>query len=305
MSKSSISVLQSLTATYTDSEGEDEERSDRKRRSSSLTSDGNMDVEKESTATNTATSIATPESNKSGTNTPQSGSSISAAEIRRVAARLVSYNNDEAMSDEDDGEEEDSNSRVEFPVIRSSRPVSPSAEPIKLLPGEELLPPEPTGKCPADLQEKITRQYESMLQRNISSLNFQIQQRKQFRNPSIYEKLIDHLDIEEIGTNYPPSIYDPYQWGEESYYENLSKVQREEMEKREKERRERTKVEFVSGTAPKKSGSSGGTDEEKKRKSKWDQTVPLSQGANLTSVATGTKMAIPAFGTLPKKAKQV
>ena len=61
-----------------------------------------------------------------------------------------------------------------------------------------------TGKCPADLQEKITRQYESMLQRNISSLNFQIQQRKQFRNPSIYEKLIDHLDIEEIGTNYPP-----------------------------------------------------------------------------------------------------
>lgn len=77
MSKSSISVLQSLTATYTDSEGEDDERSDRKRRSSSLTSDGNMDVEKESTATNTATSIATPESNKSGTNTPQSGSSIS------------------------------------------------------------------------------------------------------------------------------------------------------------------------------------------------------------------------------------
>lgn len=223
MSKSTISVLQSLTATYTDSEGEDDERFDRKRRSSSLTSDGNLEVEKESTATNTATSIATPESNKSGTNTPQSGSSISgntllnviqtkflvqttclAAEIRRVAARLVSYNNDEAMSDEDDGEEEDSNSRVEFPVIRSSRPVSPSAEPIKLLPGEELLPPEPTGKCPADLQEKITRQYESMLQRNISSLNFQIQQRKQFRNPSIYEKLIDHLDIEEIGTNYPP-----------------------------------------------------------------------------------------------------
>ena len=77
MSKSSISVLQSLTATYTDSEGEDDERSDRKRRSSSLTSDGNMDIEKESTATNTATSIATPESNKSGTNTPQSGSSIS------------------------------------------------------------------------------------------------------------------------------------------------------------------------------------------------------------------------------------
>lgn len=76
------------------------------------------------------------------------------------------------------------------------------------------------------------------------------------------------------------------------------------MEKREKERRERTKVEFVSGTATKKASSGGGTDEEKKRKSKWDQTVPSSQSAVLTSVATGTKMAIPAFGTLPKKPKQ-
>ena len=84
MSKSTISVLQSLTATYTDSEGEDDERFDRKRRSSSLTSDGNLEVEKESTATNTAPSIATPESNKSGTNTPQSGSSISGNTLLNV-----------------------------------------------------------------------------------------------------------------------------------------------------------------------------------------------------------------------------
>lgn len=76
------------------------------------------------------------------------------------------------------------------------------------------------------------------------------------------------------------------------------------MEKREKERRERTKVEFVSGTAAKKPGSNSGTEEEKKRKSKWDQTLPINQSAVLTSVATGTKMAIPAFGTLPKKSKQ-
>lgn len=103
--------------------------------------------------------------------------------------------------DNDDGSEEDSNSRVEFPVARASRPVSPDAE--QLMPGEELLPPEPTGKCPPELQEKITRLYESMLHKRID-MNFSIQQRKQFRNPSIYEKLIDHLDIEEIGTNYPP-----------------------------------------------------------------------------------------------------
>ena len=107
------------------------------------------------------------------------------------------------MSDDDENEdeEEDSNSRVEFPVVRASRPVSPDAE--QMLPGEELLPAEPTGKCPPELQEKIARLYDNMLQKRID-MNFSIQQRKQFRNPSIYETLIDHLDIEEIGTNYPP-----------------------------------------------------------------------------------------------------
>ena len=72
------------------------------------------------------------------------------------------------------------------------------------------------------------------------------------------------------------------------------------MEKREKERRDRTKGKFVSGTAAKQSS----IENDKKRKSKWDQTSP-NQAAILTSVATGTKTAIPAFGTLPKKAKLV
>ena len=102
----------------------------------------------------------------------------------------------------DEDEEDDSNSRVEFPVARASRPVSPDLDLIQVLPGEELLPAEPTGKCSAELQEKISRLYESMLQKKVD-MNMSIQKRKQFRNPSIYEKLIIHLEIEEIGTNYP------------------------------------------------------------------------------------------------------
>lgn len=44
-------------------------------------------------------------------------------------------------------------------------------------------------------------------------MNKLIQERKEFRNPSIYEKLIQYCDINELGTNYPPEIYDPLQWG--------------------------------------------------------------------------------------------
>lgn len=35
-------------------------------------------------------------------------------------------------------------------------------------------------------------------------LDAKIQSSKEFRNPSIYEKLLSHVGIDEKGTNYPP-----------------------------------------------------------------------------------------------------
>lgn len=76
------------------------------------------------------------------------------------------------------------------------------------------LPPEPKGKCPQDLQDKITNMYGKMRTNNMD-MNKLIQERKEFRNPSIYEKLIQYCDIDELGTNYPPELYDPMQWTSE------------------------------------------------------------------------------------------
>lgn len=73
------------------------------------------------------------------------------------------------------------------------------------------LPPEPKNKCPQELQDKITKMYEKMRTNNMD-MNKLIQERKEFRNPSIYEKLIQYCDIDELGTNYPPELYDPMQW---------------------------------------------------------------------------------------------
>nr|CAD7568663.1 unnamed protein product [Timema californicum] len=183
------------------------------------------------------------------------------------------------------------------------------------------LPPEPTGRCSNELQEKINRLYEKMQTTGLD-MNRVIQQRKDFRNPSIYEKLIQFCSINELGTNYPAHLYDPLRWGKESYYEELAKVQKTEMDRREKEKKDKTKVEFVSGTAKRPGSGSGAEDEAKKRKSKWDQvgtvgvssTMTGSQGGNilkpagllqqpsLTTSATGTKgTVISAFGSLPKK----
>ena len=37
-------------------------------------------------------------------------------------------------------------------------------------------------------------------------------------------------------------MFDPHCWGKESYYDELARVQKEEMDRREKERKDKTKV---------------------------------------------------------------
>ncbi|ALC42040.1 CG2063, partial [Drosophila busckii] len=157
------------------------------------------------------------------------------------------------------------------------------------------LPPEPKGNPPPELVAKITKMYTKMRQTNMD-MNRVIQDRKEFRNPSIYDKLISFCDINEFGTNYPPEIYDPLQWGEESYYEALSAVQKTEMVKRQKDRKDLDKVEQATALARKVE------EEAKRRKSKWDQPAPKAALPALTTTVTGTKgTVISAFGSLPKK----
>lgn len=154
------------------------------------------------------------------------------------------------------------------------------------------LPPEPKAKCPTELQEKITKSYEKMKTNNID-MNKIIQERKEFRNPSIYEKLISFCDINELGTNYPPEIYDPSHFGKESYYEELARVQKLEMDKLEKQKKEQ--VTIVTGSKK--------PTEVEKRKSKWDQPAPNVQVKPVAS-QTGTKTTVlNAFGSLSKKPK--
>lgn len=177
------------------------------------------------------------------------------------------------------------------------------------------LPPEPKGKCSGELQDKINLLYEKMKYTQMD-MNRVIQERKEFRNPSIYEKLIQFCDINEFGTNYPPEIYDPQQWGTESYYEELAKTQKVEMDRREKERKDTSKVELALAAAKKVE------EEAKRRKSKWDQPGPSGGSGPVVTVATGNAKpaglvqpalttnitgtkgtVISAFGQLPKKPK--
>lgn len=231
----------------------------------------------------------------------------------RPTMRLVSYGTDdldeEENESEEDSEEESSSDKEE--IVNEEG----SATPGQVIDADSIqLPPAPPGKCSKALQDKISALYDRMKKEGIDT-NYEIQRLTSFRNPSIYEKLIQTYHIDEKGSNFKLDVFNPHIWGKDSYYDELDKAQKKDMERREKERK--TKIEFVSGT--KKSApssdrpSSGGTDE-KKRKSKWD-ALPAglpqmhrsgssgSNMANLTTTATGTRATvISAVGTLTKKA---
>ncbi|XP_077107878.1 SAP30-binding protein isoform X1 [Ranitomeya variabilis] len=247
----------------------------------------------------------------------------------------LSYGQDEMSRVEEDGsnkEDEELSQHSEQSELEKKDPqelVASFSERVRnMSPDDIRIPPEPPGRCSNILQEKILKMYERKMKEG-TDMNQIIQKKKEFRNPSIYEKLIQFCSIDELGTNYPKDMFDPHGWAEDSYYEALAKAQKIEMDKLEKAKKERTKIEFVTGTkkgtttsAPTgtTSTTTTATADAQKRKSKWDSAIPmttitqptiLTTTATLPSVVTVTTSAsgskttvISAVGTIVKKAKQ-
>lgn len=168
-------ALASLTATYTDSEGEDEIHDEKDENSGSVTLN---------------TPNGSPSESKSSSSRPSSPIPV---KVTTKVAKLVSYHDDTIVSDE----EGDTIERHEILIISENEKLE-SVEADQLDDDGVQLPPEPLGHCSMDLQEKILRLHEKM-QNNALDMNAVIQQRKDFRNPSIYEKLIQFCGINELG----------------------------------------------------------------------------------------------------------
>ncbi|KAM4032118.1 SAP30-binding protein isoform 2-T2 [Anomaloglossus baeobatrachus] len=240
-----------------------------------------------------------------------------------------SQHSEEADSENDNQENDETKEQSELEKKDPQELVASFSERVRnMSPDDIRIPPEPSGRCSNNLQEKIHKLYERKLKEG-TDMNQIIQKKKEFRNPSIYEKLIQFCSIDELGTNYPKDMFDPHGWAEDSYYEALAKAQKIEMDKLEKAKKERTKIEFVTGTkkgtttsAPTgtTSTTTTATADAQKRKSKWDSAIPmttitqptiLTTTATLPSVVTVTTSAsgskttvISAVGTIVKKAKQ-
>ncbi|RDD37378.1 SAP30-binding protein [Trichoplax sp. H2] len=146
------------------------------------------------------------------------------------------------------------------------------------------LPPEPDGIHSLNVQKKII----TMLARKMdSNMNKILEKRKNFRNPSIYEKLVEFCAIDETGTNYPAEMYNPKLWDKHDYYNAIAKVQKETYEKKEKAKQSRTQIDFVKvvkRNASSTTNSASGDDANRKRKSKWD--IPSATSNQTDSAVT-------------------
>lgn len=168
------------------------------------------------------------------------------------------------------------------PIIEISDMLSVEEGGLSPSSGVEL-PPEPAGSCPKALQDKVAATLEKKSRLGLD-VNRDLQQLKDFRNPSIYEKLVHFCNIDEFGSSFPEHLPQPREWGEESSYQSLAKAQKCAYEKKEKAKLERTKVEFVTGTkrpiAASTAAAAGAEGQKKPRRSKWDVSADLSGGSS-------------------------
>jgi len=91
------------------------------------------------------------------------------------------------------------------------------------------IPPPPSEPCDPDLEAKVMKFH--LLKRQGKHFNDSLMQSKAFRNPHIYAKLVQFVDIQETATNFPKEMWDPFDVKEGWYSDKLAAKQKEKYEK--------------------------------------------------------------------------
>lgn len=105
--------------------------------------------------------------------------------------------------------------------------------------GGVKIPSEPKGKCSSKLQDKIATEIQKRRKFGYDICS-RMRENKMFRNPSIYDKLIDMCGITETGTNFTDPILIKSSWRTDSHYKQLAEKQQKDYDRREADRKKET-----------------------------------------------------------------
>lgn len=145
-------------------------------------------------------------------------------------------------------------------VIPQSIQKSNSSTPEQLIMKEKLISddkfeeddfqllPTSTDPYPPELQARFNN-YVKLAESSGLDFNSVMQNRKEFKNPSIYEKLLLHCGLDESGTNFSSNLFDRFNWGKEAHYDQLDIAQQKSMSQLEKSKTQNATVKIVSGVA--------------------------------------------------------
>ncbi|KAK3842031.1 MAG: HCNGP-like protein-domain-containing protein [Linnemannia gamsii] len=236
-------------------------------------------------------------------NTPTTGRSPQVPQTSRVPIA------DEAREEDDDDNRKDGSEQADGDLEGAGGHGSRAALMRVLLrpkpiPGIENfgIPPSPESEVNPDVQAKIEHFYTVKRTRGMH-FNESLMKNKNFRNPRIYQTLVEAAGLNEIGTNFPKSeFFDIEGYGPASYATGIAEAQKQASEKlAQQQAMGRTNIQFVSGSTvppgvtivPPPAGLSavrshsgamtastsstsgivaGGA--QRPRKSKWDTTLP-------------------------------
>ncbi|KAK9711448.1 SAP30-binding protein, variant 2 [Basidiobolus ranarum] len=109
------------------------------------------------------------------------------------------------------------------------------------------IPGEPEDECDPDLQAKIAKWIE--LKNQGISFNDRLSKNKAFRNPNIYDKFVQFIELDETGSNFPSDIYDPKGFPPEAYSNEIEKLQKLRAEERSRRQQQRAEIEFVNSNS--------------------------------------------------------
>ncbi|EJU02246.1 HCNGP-domain-containing protein [Dacryopinax primogenitus] len=114
------------------------------------------------------------------------------------------------------------------------------------------IPPRPEGEPDPALVAKLARFH--ALKRTGKHFNDTLMSNKAFRNPHIYEKLVNFVDVDEKGSNFPKDVWDPLDFRPEWRAEALAEEQKRRSEAIEasQARGKRSEIKFASSKSGEK-----------------------------------------------------
>ncbi|KAG0183529.1 hypothetical protein DFQ28_010554 [Apophysomyces sp. BC1034] len=105
------------------------------------------------------------------------------------------------------------------------------------------IPPEPDTPVDPARAEKMN--HFLSLRASGHRLNTHLQRNKAFRNPRIYAKLVEFVELDEFGSNFSKEEFDPHGYPSSAYIDQILETQRRMAEEKAMAQQQRTNISFV------------------------------------------------------------